>query len=122
MIEICSACFAPRPCRCQRSIQGAKPKAVKRWRSSPYLAFVRTLPCCIPGCQNWRQAEPHHAGQRGVGEKVDDFLCIPLCREHHEESHSQGQGWPWASEVPYFQLQTIAAAIAIGVMKAGDLK
>jgi hypothetical protein len=44
-----------------------------------YLAFIRLLPCLICG----KKAEPHHAGQRGIGQKADDRTAIPLCQKHH---------------------------------------
>lgn len=115
-IEICSLCGSPRPCCCQRENRRANPKAEPRWRSKRYLKFVRSLPCCIMGCVTWHHAEPHHAGPRGVGEKVDDWACIPLCRAHHEEAHKYGRDWAFYRYLRQYQLQTLAAAISAGVL------
>lgn len=51
------------------------------YRSGPYLAFVRARACCSCGLPG--PSDPHHAGERGVGQKADDYSCVPLCRRCH---------------------------------------
>ena len=53
-----------------------------------YLLFIRSLPCLICG----DIAEPHHMRRMiptelkgGTGLKPYDTMCIPLCREHHND-------------------------------------
>jgi hypothetical protein len=63
---------------------------VSRERSAPHLAWLRKLPCCVPGC---RQApvEAHHVRKgAGVGLKPDDSACVPLCGGHHHQGHWGG--------------------------------
>ena len=59
-------------------------------RKNDYLLFIRGLPCFI--CEDI--AEVHHirAGRvipydyhGGAGKKPSDYMCVPLCREHHQE-------------------------------------
>ena len=49
-------------------------------RDEAYRRFIRTFPCVV--CQS-RWTEAAHTGPHGLGQKSDDFSCIPLCREHH---------------------------------------
>ncbi len=113
IVEVCALCHAPRPCHCTRT-GFSFPKSEKRWRSEEFLAFVRTLPCSVPNCN--RQSEPHHAGPRGLGEKVHDCLSIPLCRGHHEEAHNRGTSWEWYPEIKSWQVATMVAAIIVGAV------
>lgn len=57
----------------------AKPHPPKR--SPAYLAWVRQQPCC--NCDAPGPSDPDHVGKRGVGQRVSDFACIPLCRWCH---------------------------------------
>jgi hypothetical protein len=76
-------------------------KASKRgpWRNSQYLAFVRTLPCCVCGGP---ADDAHHivgVGQRGgTGTKPGDEDVMPVCRRDHDLIHCTPSMWPdqWA--------------------------
>lgn len=63
------------------------------WRSDPaHLDFVRSCPCCVPGCT--RPSQAHHvrtAANSGMGLKPNDRLTVGLCAFHHMEIHSTGQ-------------------------------
>jgi hypothetical protein len=53
--------------------------------SEKHLAALRTLPCCIPGC-NKIGGQVHHlkaTGLRGIGLKSPDKYGLPMCNEHH---------------------------------------
>lgn len=53
--------------------------------SEKHLAILRTLPCCIPGC-NKVGGTVHHlktTGHRGAGMKSPDKYGLPMCEEHH---------------------------------------
>ncbi|MGM0858640.1 MAG: DUF968 domain-containing protein [Pseudomonadota bacterium] len=61
----------------------------KRWRSEAYLAFVRSLPCCVCGST---PCDPHHViglgwQLSGTGLTAPDSFAMPLCRDHHHEVH-----------------------------------
>ncbi len=58
-------------------------------RSEPYLAYVRTHPCCLCGAS---PSEAHHWSHHGgvMGAKVDDYRTVPLCTEHHRYWHDHG--------------------------------
>lgn len=107
-VELCANCGNPLPCECSR--EGMRPKARQRWRSRWYMAYLHTLPCSVPGCCRG-PIEAAHFGRRGVGEKVHDFLAIPLCQYHHWESHDRGHDWEYDDQVAKWQLQTIGAAL-----------
>lgn len=58
------------------------PKARGRLKSSPFLDWVRRLPCLH--CGRPGPSDPHHEGKRGVGQKAHDTLAVPLCRLCHQ--------------------------------------
>ncbi|SNY95544.1 DUF968 domain-containing protein [Halomonas sp. hl-4] len=63
----------------------------KRWRSEQYLAFVRSLPCCM--CME-KPCDAHHViglgwGLSGMGLTAPDSFAMPLCREHHAWMHQK---------------------------------
>ncbi len=68
--------------RAERRAVRPHPKPSKPSRSRSYLAFVRPLPCCH--CHASGPSDPHHWGERGVGQKAADFSCVPLCRVCHD--------------------------------------
>jgi len=49
--------------------------------NSPYLAWIRTKPCCV--CGSRKGIEPSHTGPHSLGQKSPDSSAIPLCRRHH---------------------------------------
>lgn len=51
-------------------------------RSLRYMEFIRELPCA--SCSAPPRSDPHHVGRQGMGQKVDDFRCVPLCRRCHD--------------------------------------
>ena len=112
LIEICAMCGGPRPCRCEREL-GFIVKSRARWRSRRYLAWVRSLPCSVPHCEN-PKVEAAHFGPRAFGTKVHDCLAIPLCERHHRESHQSGGAWSYQDHVMEWQMQTIVAALVSG--------
>lgn len=59
-------------------------------RSAPYLAYVRSHPCCL--CGRSEGVEAHHWSHHGgvMGAKVDDYRTVPLCTEHHRYWHDHG--------------------------------
>lgn len=62
----------------------------ERLRSPRHLAWVRSLPCSVPGCTS-RDVQAHHVRKAaGVGMKPADQYSAPLCLEHHSEGHSLG--------------------------------
>lgn len=73
-----------------------KEKRAKRpGNSEAHLAAIRTLPCCVPGCQVVG-CDPHHAksgpaaAERSVGRRASDRWCVSLCRRHHDEVEAVG--------------------------------
>jgi hypothetical protein len=59
----------------------------RREREAPgYLAKIRRLPCCIPGCDAPAPSQAHHlkcTGERGAGKKSANRWAVPLCYECH---------------------------------------
>lgn len=57
-------------------------------RDNKYLAFIRTLPCCVCGTT---PCDAHHVDTGGMGTKASDYCSIPLCRLQHGECHTIGK-------------------------------
>ncbi len=54
--------------------------------SEEHLAFIRRLPCCIPGCRVHPAGTAHHlksTRERGMGLRSTDQHTLPMCAEHH---------------------------------------
>lgn len=70
--------------RKSRRKQSAKQKEA-RWRSPKYLAWVRTLPCCV--CNATGGVAAHHLtgmyNASGMGLKAPDSLAMPACDPHN---------------------------------------
>lgn len=58
------------------------------WRSPAYLAWIRSLPCCVCGAPP--QSEASHHGPRGVSQKATDLRAVPLCGDDHRHWHQHG--------------------------------
>lgn len=58
------------------------PRPEPRWESPEHLVLVRLQPCC--GCGAPGPSDPHHFGERGVGQRCSDLLTVPLCRRCHD--------------------------------------
>jgi hypothetical protein len=70
-----------------------------RKRSKAHLAFVASQPCLV--CQR-TPCDAHHlkfAQPRSLGRKVSDEFTVPLCREHHQELHRQGNELAWWADL-----------------------
>ena len=65
-------------------------KKRKALRDRVYLDYVRSFPCAW--CRRGQPSEPHHFMERGggMGMKVDDHYTVPLCRECHQQWHTEG--------------------------------
>jgi hypothetical protein len=66
-----------------------------RKRNKAHLVFVASQPCLI--CQR-TPCDAHHlkfAQPQALGRKVSDEFTVPLCREHHDELHRQGNEATW---------------------------
>lgn len=71
-------------------------------KNEDYLIWIRTLPCLACGRHG---VEAHHVGKDwtnkmgvslsgGTGMKPSDYVCLPLCPEHHRGSRGfHGLGW-----------------------------
>ncbi|QIO34348.1 DUF968 domain-containing protein [Bradyrhizobium sp. 1(2017)] len=77
-----------------------------RQRDERYLAYIRTLPCCICGDNTSTEAAHLRVGlisastpkrATGMGEKSSDKWALPLCSRHHREQHRMNELEFWAS-------------------------
>lgn len=68
----------------------AVPKPKPPWRSSAYMAHVRTFPCCVSAREFVRADEAHHHGPHAMSRKGPDWTCIPLSAHEHERFHMTG--------------------------------
>ena len=70
-----------------------------RRRSKAHLRFVAAQPCLV--CQR-TPSDAHHlkfAQIKALGRKVSDEFTVPLCREHHQDLHRQGNERSWWANV-----------------------
>jgi hypothetical protein len=68
-------------------------------RNKAHLAFVAAQPCLV--CQR-TPCDAHHlkfAQPRTLGRKVSDEFTVPLCRDHHQELHRNGNEVAWWANV-----------------------
>lgn len=75
--------------RLQRSPMRRRPRKARPGDDRRYLAFVRGLPCCVPGTPRgcfWG-VEAHHLTGQGMALKADDRQTMPLCGAHHDDLH-----------------------------------
>jgi hypothetical protein len=64
-------------------------------RSEPYMAWVRSLPCC--GCGQTPAGEAHHCiSDRYGSSKASDLHTLPLCRACHADLHAGW--WEWEKQ------------------------
>jgi len=66
-----------------------------RRRNKAHLAFVAAQPCLV--CRRL-PCDAHHlkfAEPRALGRKVSDEFTVPLCRDHHQELHRNGNEMAW---------------------------
>ena len=91
------------PLSARKPMQKARRKPSKaaqkdtRWRSEAYLAWVRSLPCCVCGATTGIAAH-HLVGMwqvSGMGLKASDSLAMPACdpiyghgRDCHQQIHA----------------------------------
>jgi hypothetical protein len=64
----------------------ATPRDRGVYEDKPYLAWLRTRPCRVPGCHG--KAIPHHLRHAATGAAMgarikDDRRAISLCDRHH---------------------------------------
>jgi ERF superfamily len=76
-------------------------------RDKAHLAFVAAQACLV--CQR-APCDAHHlkfAQPRSLGRKVSDEFTVPLCRDHHQQLHHQGNEIAWWANL---QITPIEAA------------
>ncbi len=56
----------------------------RAYHSLERVAFVKSLPCIVPGCRA-KPCDNAHIANDGKGRKGDYTLIVPACRTHHEE-------------------------------------
>lgn len=88
------------------------------FRSPKWTQFVKSQPCVVCG---QRADDPHHLINQGggkMGSKADDFDCIPLCRQHHNELHCNVQAFEnkYGSQVELWH-KFFLRAVAIGAIE-----
>lgn len=57
-----------------------------------FISFVKTFGCSVCGTS---PVDAHHLDTIGMGgnrkrDCEEDFSCVPLCREHHQQWHQLG--------------------------------
>ncbi len=64
-----------------------KPRTAKQGGDPVYLAWIRSLGCCV--CPRPAPSHPHHATLlgRGKSQKAHDHETMPMCFEHHRAFH-----------------------------------
>jgi hypothetical protein len=77
--------------------QPKKQKRESRWRSQAHLKWIRGFHCAWPGCDRLPIEAAHIriGSGTGMGQKPDDWMAVPLCRECHSMQHTIGEGTFW---------------------------
>ena len=78
-------------------MSGAPNFKAERIRSPVHLAWIRTVPCSIPGCRGIRIEAAHLrcAEPGAMGLKPGDDKVTPLCAAHHAQQHAAGDEAAW---------------------------
>jgi hypothetical protein len=66
---------------------------MRRPQNARHLAWLRGLPCAVPGCRTLLPVQAHHVrsgATAGVALKPLAQDAVPLCLGHHEEGHTIG--------------------------------
>lgn len=85
------------------------------WRvAEGFKKWLRGRPCAADGyslCEGKMEAaHVDHAGGKGMGLKVADRHCIPLCSGHHSRQHKRG----WAT----FEQECLGGKSAVAMAEA----
>jgi hypothetical protein len=65
-------------------------------RDKKYMAWIRSQPCLISGCDFDNVAHHVHLpGEGGIGMKVSDYYTVPLRAEIHVLLHQTGEMAFW---------------------------
>lgn len=75
-----------------------------------FKQWLRGRPCAVENreCKGpMVAAHVDHAGGKGMGTKVADMNCIPLCDGHHQEQHKG-----WRSFETKYRINAVALAQA----------
>lgn len=86
-------------------------------RSTAYLHWVRSLPCC--GCQVIGRVEAHHnIADRFGSSKSSDLNSLPLCPDCHRELHAGWRRWEESHGSQWMHaMKTIDRAASDGVLE-----
>lgn len=81
-------------------------------RVPPFLQWLRGRNCLLAdrgGCAGkvWA-CHVDYAGDKGIGTKVNDRHCVPMCDGHHANQHN----WGWKSFEANFRIDALMAANA----------
>lgn len=74
-----------------------KPELVAQVKEVPqedpkYLAWIRSLPCLVPGCEYASQAHHQNEAKKGAkGATTSDYRALPLCPWHHTLGGTPGK-------------------------------
>ncbi len=85
------------------------------WKvADAFRQWLRGRPCAADGyglCEG-RMIAAHvdHAGGKGIGTKVADRYCIPLCDGHHRRQHNRG----WQT----FEKECLGGKSAVAIAEA----
>ena len=88
-------------------------------RNKKYLAWVRTLPCCV--CCTDRRIDPHHilgTKEGGFNVKSPDIWAVSLCRKCHTELHADPKRFEEKNGITQWEMssRTMKRAVFEGVL------
>jgi hypothetical protein len=89
--------------------------AYKRRGRPPNGAAISAQACLV--CQR-SPCDAHHlkfAQPRALGHKVSDEYTVPLCRDHHQDLHRQGNEIAWWTNLQIKPIEVARDLWAIGV-------
>ena len=57
------------------------------YKNKFYIEYVKSLGCCVPGCNKDCDQTPHHMDTGGMAMGGPDLITLRICGIHHEEIH-----------------------------------
>lgn len=72
------------------NLTGREVVAKSKGNDKKYLAWLRTLPCCVCGAYPPSEACHVRLGGRSIMGGKPKFSAVPMCRDHHHKQHQYG--------------------------------
>lgn len=94
-------------------------RRASRWKSPAHRAFVRSRACArCGGTAGIECAHVRIGSGAGLSQKPDDWRCVSLCRNCHQEQHTFGERTFWQDR----DIEGLIAAYNAASPKAREIR